>query len=478
VAGTRAEAARGRVPVGIIALVRGVGIAVLLTVLAVAGTARAQSLDATCGQLSPTAAACTGTDKLAEAAAAECRRVGLPDEDCALPLGHQVSTRIVDAYGKTWLHRAAAFQYRLGRPLPLADAQWLGTHNSFNSVNNEPTASHTDSNQQLSLSQQLDIDMRSLELDLHYVLGQVLVCHGQGPDEANFGCTNEPRFADVLPQVVDWLKAHPKQVLLLYLEDELGDPAGYAQAVDVLNRELGTMILRPSPSQMTSKGCANLPLDASRDSVLSAGAQVVLVGNCRSGWASDVFSWDDNHVESGSTPAYRPFPACDSTYGRDVYDVKLVRYYEDSTFVSSAVDPAQSPSQHEADSLTPEKVASMTRCGVNLFGFDQILPDDGRIDASIWSWLKDQPDRSRGRCAVQRSDGRWLTRPCGTRRRAACRDAGDWTLTPRAVTFAGANAACRSQGARFGLPRTGYENSQLRAAAGKRAAWLDYRLRR
>ena len=460
----------------------------LTTALALAPGAHAQAIDTTCGQLSPSAAPCIGSDKLAEAAAAECRRIGLPESDCVLPLGHEVSSEMVKAYRGTWLHRAAAFQYRLGGPEPLLQAQWLGTHNSFNSVNNEPTPSHTDSNQQLALSQQLDIDMRALELDLHYIptlaaggSGAVVVCHGRGADEAHFGCTTEPLFSQVLPEIAGWLNAHRDQVLLLYLEDELGDPAGYPQAVGTLDSVLkhsdgSSMIYRPSPSQMTAKGCANLPLDLSRNAVRAAGAQVVIVGNCRSGWASDVFSWDDNHVESGSTPAYKPFPACDSTYNRGVYDSKLVRYYEDSTFVSAATDPAQTPSQAGEQALTPARVSSMTRCGVNLFGFDQILPHDGRIEASIWSWAKGEPRRARGRCAVQRSDGRWRTRPCGTRRPAACRTASGWAVSPRPIPYAAAPAACRSLGASFDLPRTGYENSLLRQAAGTRGVWLRYKL--
>ena len=454
-----------------------------------AAPARAKAVDDGCATASPSAAPCTFADKLAESAAAECRRIGLPEEQCVLPLGHAVSNKIVDAYPGTWLHRAAAFQYSLGAPVPLLHAQWLGTHNSFNSVNSEPTLSHSDSNQQLSLTQQLQIDIRALELDLHWVpspaaggANAVVVCHGRGPDEANLGCTNEPRFADVLPQIATWLRGHPSQVILLYLEDELGSAPGYAETVSVLGSVLrradgSSMIYRPSPSQMTPKGCANLPLDVSRDSVRAAGAQVVLVGNCRSGWASDVFGWDDNHVESGSTPKYRPFPACDATYPRSVYDSKLVRYYEDSTFVSAAVDPTESPSDAQASSLTPERVASMVRCGVDLFGFDQILPHDGRIDASVWSWLTGQPDARGGRCAVQRADGRWLSRPCGTRRRAACRtSAGGWTLSARSVPWAGASAACRKQGASFDLPRTGYENSLLRAVAGKPGIWLRHKL--
>jgi hypothetical protein len=453
------------------------------------GDVHAQTADQTCGSLSPSAAPCTGADKLAEAAAAECRRLGLPDSDCVLPLGHQVSSEIVQAYGSTWLHRAASFQYRLGHALPLLRAQWLGTHNSFNSVNGEPTASHTDSNQQLSLTQQLNIDMRALELDLHYVpsaaaggSNAVVVCHGRGPDQANFGCTTEPQFSQVLPEIAGWLRAHPDEVLLLYLEDELGDPAGYTQTVSTLNSVLrrpdgSSLIYRPSPSEMTSKGCANVPLGISRDDVRARGAQVLLVGNCRAGWASDVYSWDDSHVESGSTPDYRPFPACDKTYGRSVYDSKLVRYFEDSTFVATAIDPTMSPAQAEAQQLTPARVSSMSRCGVNLFGFDQILPHDGRIDATIWSWANGEPNSRGGRCGLQGADSRWVTLQCSARRQAVCRSpSGALVLTSQAVRWDHARSACRGAGASFDLPRTGYENSVLRQAAGSQGVWLRYRL--
>jgi hypothetical protein len=456
---------------------------------ALAGTAHAQTVGGTCDERSPSASPCTGAEKLAEAAAAECRRLGLPEEQCKVPLGREVSGQIASAHLGTWLHRAAAFQYRLADRLPLLRSQWLGTHNSFNSASAPPTASHTDSNQQLSLRQQLEVDMRALELDLHFIPSlaagggnAVVVCHGRGPDEADFGCTDEPRFSEVLPEIRGWLNEHPRQVVLLYLEDALGDPAGYAETVSVLDSGLkrpdgSSLIYRPSPSEMTEKGCANLPLGISRDDVRARGAQVVLVGNCRSGWAADVYGWDDNHVESGSTPEYRPFPACDKTYPRAIYDSKFVRYYEDSTFVSTAVDPSQSPEQAEAQALTPERVASMTRCGVNLFGFDQLLPNDGRIEASIWSWVRGQPDAAGGRCGLQRADGRWVTRPCKHRHRAACRAAsGGWTLTSRAVRYSRARSACRARQAGFGIPRNGYENSQLRQVAGKQRVWLRYRL--
>jgi len=457
--------------------------------LAVPAGAHAQLVDETCAGLSPSNVPCVGAQKLAERLSAECRRVGRPAKDCQLPLGHRVGDDIAKAYAGSWLHRAAAFQYALGDRVPLRQAQWVGTHNSFNSVSDDATLSKTDSNQQLTLAQQLDVDVRALELDVHWLpsvhaggANAVVVCHGRGPDEQDFGCTNERLFSQVLPQIASWLNGHRQEVLLLYLEDELGDAAGYTETVKVLDTVLrrpdgSSLIYRPSRSEITAKGCADLPLGVSRDDVRRRGARVVLVGNCRSGWASHVYGWDDGHVESGSTPNYRPFPTCDATYARSVYDTKLVRYYEDSTFVSSAIDPTTSPKAAQAEMLTPEKAAAMTRCGVNLFGFDQLLPDDDRIAATIWSWEKDKPNVRDGRCAVQRPSGRWITRPCGTKHRAACRVGSAWRLTPRALTYDPAKEACRERGGVLGVPRTGYDNSLLRTLAGPSGeVWLGHRL--
>jgi hypothetical protein len=446
-----------------------------------AAPATAQPLDDTCDGLSPSAAPCIGFQKLAERLKAECRRAGLPPTACRLPLGHDVGDDVTTAYVKTWVHRAAAFQSRLGDPLPLRAAQWLGTHNSFNSANDSPTLSKTDSNQQLSLTQQLDSDIRALELDVHWVpsletggANGVVVCHARGPEEEDLGCTNERLFADVLPEIAGWLDAHPSEVILLYLEDNLGDPAGYQETIDVLHQVLGSRIYKPGP--IDAKDCDALPLRISRDNVRRRGAQVVLVGNCRSGWASDVFGWDGVHVESGSTAKYRAFPACDATYSPEVYDRKLVRYYEDSTFVSAAVDPTWSPADQNSVLLNPNRVAAMTRCGVNLFGFDQFLPGDGRILGSIWSWATNKPDRADGRCTVQGSSGRWTTRRCLTRHRGACLVGESWELTLRALSWKEARATCRRRGGRLGLPRSGLGNELLRTLHARGEVWLAHRL--
>lgn len=448
----------------------------------------AESPTAPCDAISPIAIPCVALGKTSDAIATECRRVGIPELLCLLPLAHKVTQAARDAYLQSWVHRAAQFQYELGDPLPLRDAQWIGTHNSFNSLTDSFTLSHADSNQQLTLSQQLDLDVRSLELDLHYIpkllglLGPrvVTVCHGQGPEMFDLGCTTEPSFAKVLPEIAAWLNApgHGDEVILLYLEDNLKNPAAYASAVatldSVLKRPDGTsLIYKPDLSQKASNGCVPLPTGISRDDVRAAGARVVLVGGCATGWAGRVFDWNDVHVESGSTSAYQAYPACDATYDASVYDSELVRYFEDTTLVSTLLDPFRIPV--DPDALSPQKVAAMTACGVNVYGFDQLLPEDGRIQATLWSWAPDEPVLANGSCTRQGGDGRWYAADCDVALPAACFGGGTWSVTTP-VVFSGAAAACAGIGKTFAVPRAGDQNSALRAVAGSGGAWLNHSL--
>ncbi|MCW2784602.1 MAG: Conserved exported or envelope protein of unknown function [Marmoricola sp.] len=441
---------------------------------------------AACDAISPYAIPCVALGKVADAVSTECRRAGVPDALCVLPLAHKVTQAARDAYVASWVHKTAQFQYGLGDPLPLRDAQWIGTHNSFNSLSNSLTISHADSNQQLTLTQQLDIDVRAIELDLHNVpsylglLGPkvVTVCHGQGPSLGNLGCTTEPSFAAVLPEVATWLNApgHANDVIMLYLEDEMQDAGAYASTIatldSVLKRPDGTsLIYRPNPAQKAANGCTPMPNGVSRNDIRATGARVILVGSCAPGWSSDVFDWSPTHVESGSTAAYQPYPACDATYSPSVYATQLVRYYEDSTLVSALTNPSRPPADPNA--LTPAKVQSMTDCGVNLFGFDQLLPEDGRIQATLWSWAPDEPRAGAGSCTLQQaSDGRWVAAPCTDLHPAACLNGTTWSVTAP-VAVADAAAACTAAGSTFALPRAGDQNSALHAVAPA-GAWVNY----
>ena len=107
--------------------------------------------------------------KAVEQAAATCRREPLGREECAQVLGTpDASPAAVAAHEASETARSLRLQRALGDRLPLVDGLWIGTHNSFNSTSESPTLSQSDSNQQLSLTDQLRLDVRSLELDAHW----------------------------------------------------------------------------------------------------------------------------------------------------------------------------------------------------------------------------------------------------------------------------------------------------------------------
>jgi hypothetical protein len=356
-----------------------------------------------------------------------------------------------------WLTQALELQHRLGDSLPLRDAMWVGTHNSFNTASNVPVSlSNTDSNQHLSLEQQLDLGIRSLEIDIHWILNRVVVCHGRPESELNAGCTYERLLSEELPPIASWVREHPGDVVLLYVEDDIESADAYASAGDTIGEAFGSLLYRPPGG-----GCPLLPLTLKRDEVLAAHAQVVVMSGCGSGatgsWPMTVF--DDSVRDEQGNPDFNSCSSPSMAYGS-----KLVRFYEDSTFVSTAVaggDPGHR--------FTADGVAAMVACGVNLFGLDQVDPNDPRLNAMVWSWAPNEPLSSdAGLCAFDGADGRFHAAPCGgPSLPLACVDgSGEWFFS---------TAAC--DGGTFAVPRNGAQAAALRKAKAKEGVsdvWLAY----
>lgn len=384
----------------------------------------------------------------------------------------------VDDFQGSWVDRALALQYELGADLPLVNAPLLGTHNSFNSTAEMgPTLSAQDSNQQIDLVSQLQIGIRSLELDLHRFPSATgggfapVVCHAL---ENGVGCTVEKTLGPILAEIEAWLReaANSDQVILLYLEDDLQDEPTHERAAASIERRIGDLVFRPP----AGGDCTEVDYALTRTQVREAGKQVVLVGNCGigSGWRSLVHSWDE-HAEERPF-AYEDFPSCGPDFTRGDYESTLIRYFEDTTELTAT---AGNPD----DGIPPATAAAMARCEVDLIGFDQLTPDDGRLRASVWSWTRSQPDG--GRCALirvgkRRPAGRWIDRGCRRiRRPAACLRDGEW-LVPDERNTGGyrARRICERNDATHAVPRTGYQNQLLRLEmdrAGAKTAWLGYR---
>jgi hypothetical protein len=214
-----------------------------------------------------------------------------------------------------------------------------------------------------------------------------------------------------------------------------------------------------------------------RADVLAAGKQVVIMSGCGSGaWNSTVF--DDSVRSEEGNPEFAGYPACTSpsVVAAD-YGTKLVRYFEDSTLVSAAVaggDPGHR--------FTVDEIRDMVRCGVNLYGLDQVDPSDPRLEAMVWSWAPNEPTSSAARtCAFSGNDERFHAGACNGRLRFACvdRSTGEWFVTKRAATANDGRKVCQREhpGSEFAVPGSGNHAQRLadaKTAAGVTDVWLAY----
>lgn len=441
-------------------------LALLAAALAGPGLANGGALAGACpGVPSDDGRFCRSVDVLVDGAARLCRNAGAPAAGCDAVDGDHVGEDAVLAYEAGWAHRAHGLQRALMDPLPLRLTLFPHTHNSFNAEAYAPTLSGLDPNQHYSLTDQLRMDLRGLELDLHWFpspaqggFGPIL-CHGNDDVVDHAGCTLERPFAAGLQELAAWLAEHPGEVLLLYFEDHLGGAEAHDAAAAQLEAALGPWLLRPAPG-----GCAaGRPLELSRADILARGAQALVVSSCGEGqaWRGLVFDYHANNIES---VPFTPYPDCGGL-SRATYDAKFVRFFEDRTWFGHMVTGAP---QGLIDAAT---AADMVRCGANMPGFDLLAPGDGRLDALLWSWAREEPALAGPACAAQSERGRFVARDCGEALPYACFD-GAWRVAGRGPWASGA-AAC---GGTFAVPRTGYEQQRLLEARAAIAGpvWVGY----
>jgi len=239
--------------------------------------------------------------------------------------------------------------------------------------------------------------------------------------------------------------------------DSPNDPAqeapAHAAAAQVLSSVLGKRIMPTAGRDFRT---------LTRDAVRAAGAQVVLVGDQFPGaWNDLVFNWRAGGFEVEYGPGDFTRGCASAPFG-----TKFVRFHEDSTFLSAAVDPTD-----PAYDMTAAITRGLVACGINLFGFDQLVPADDRLPALVWSWAPGET--AGGGCTTQRgSDGRWERGSCGRKLPAACRTPnGSWVLA-EAGKAKNAEDRCRDAGGSFATPRRYAENAALAAAADGRDVYL------
>jgi glycerophosphoryl diester phosphodiesterase len=479
-------------------------------------------------------ALCHVADAVMTGAAAYCRQVSAVTQDaqhpafCALMGGRHIGEYEMQAFERSWIHRALRLQNGLGFGWPLIHRSVVSTHNSYNATddNTPPTLSGQDANQFHDIRDQLRMGVRALELDVHWVpslspersadagadsqLREPVVCHGLSASQMHGGCTHERPLTDVLLEIREWLDANPGEVLLLHVEPHLagypGEPGAdasrpYDAAAARFDAVLGDLVFRPGETHAGATcrdtgGAIGTPaswLKVKPAQIRGAGKQVLMFaegGGCSPqsdpspAWDA-LFHWKNdgtNFQQSGSHVGAQYPGQC--VYDRATYAGRFTRVWEDATLVSAtdAADMAGGSPPDATDNegpITPAIARELMRCGMNMPGLDRLTPFDGRLEAMVWSWAPGQPAADEALdCALHGADGRFVAADCAQVRRYACvnaSDANDWRLGG-AGAWTGGAAGCEA-GYEFSVPANGYANEKLKeakAAAGVAEAWLNY----
>lgn len=386
----------------------------------------------------------------------------------AFSAGSYASADLENFIEDSWQYRALMLQSKIDIGTPLVDATILFTHNSFNSNHYANAASYLDPNHIHSITEQLDLGVRMLELDSHWFSGAIRACHGQSKHE---GCSaSDGLLEDRIAEVNSWMRRpeHADQVVFIYIQDVLDNH--YAEASAILEKYFGEKIYAPG-------SCGQqIPHDLTKADILNSGKQVLVYGRGYDCAATTGTSWGQN-VYTGffetDISDLSPSPSCTSeTFTPDYIANNIVRIYEDSTTLSEWF--SSPPKDIDADYM---KVA--TDCGINIIGLDQLKYNDPRHLAAIWSWNQNEPNNagSGEDCGEHQNTGRINDVSCSDNKRIACLDsAGDWQVSTANGNWSQGKAICAAENlGTFGMPKNGKQNLALTHVQGSTdTLWVNY----
>lgn len=394
----------------------------------------------------------------------------------------------VNELRRTWNRRSAWTEWALrqqrygvqgGEPV-----NWIsnvGGHNAYSSLHQG--FGYDQSNHKYSVTDQLRMGARVLEIDPHWSTEKPRVCHFGDTDQ----CFSYSRLmASLLDEVGNWLQANPDEVIFLKFDDHMGSHVD--DFVTLVQHYLGNKVYKRASNARAWPTLAQMK---------AAGTQV-LIGTRNNKFSGNSWFWyfDTDYVTDKDHPDQISTSNCVDGDGRIVY--------KRPAWMWSAVAEGRSWSNtlSQTGLIQPNSgtVAGLLRCGVSWIGLDYLdaldspvanifrfFGLDTRIEESIWSFERNEYGAN-GPMFMRGHTGRWASGPAATVRRFACTMPAptgtntygrEFRITNKADIWSRGNDTCRAEfgaTASYGAPTLPYLNAQLATASGGAELWLNYTL--
>ncbi|KAJ0399724.1 hypothetical protein ATCC90586_010315 [Pythium insidiosum] len=441
-----------------------------------------------------------------------------------------------------WVARATAFQRNLSYAQSLCMTQLAGSHNSATTlarghgnrdqlVNKllDPADANLfvrTNNQFLSLTDQLDIGARFLELDAKYFArsfrsghcsridipflddfssnlaatvedlvssaGQRVAVEWQSsligclPSLGGLRAADHRLHRDSLQEIADWTARHPHDLVVLYTEigDEIADFGKLDELLEMYEDVFGDVLFTPSDLARVGGDWNSFTLH----DLIANGKRVVL-GATPSGNRL-MFKLSGNRLMFklsslcdgwADIPRGSPSQSATSFWGQRMRTGKIVRAYRSALHYTVFSEnelggDVLHGTEQEPDEVNATTLAKFVRAGVNILAPDGL--DGATIAAMVWSWASNEPTPSAIAAVISASDGRWYgVRNATGVAHVACVSRADNAVVWRVI---GHGQSCPTTFAP-GSPRSGLENELLRqtlasSVGGRAFALLDLNL--
>lgn len=430
-----------------------------------------------------------------------------------------------------WLAAATRLQAHLVRSLPFCYGFLMGTHNSAITLADgygnldgyfqswfkyikwaSEDFSHSllrTNNQYLSLTDQLNLGVRSIELDTHWVGGILRIAHcgglHVGPlnqliealnliakllhqhirwDTETMGCApslssipalEQRPLSEAMDEVAAWMNnpENKEEFLILYFDDQpdLGKWGVASHLQQEILRAFPREIIYTSDDQAAYAQSAGGKWPTMAE-LVKAGKRLVFVSGSDYGIAMRplIFSRGEALCNWSEAPLESISGIPDCTLGNDLkpmFDGYLLRVAtcELEYGPMNCEFVWKGSNEPYLDELT---LPTVLGCGLNLPAVDLLTPS--KAAAAVWTWADGHPYVSGASCAVINAhDGRWQAIACdsGTSIPSACRKPGNveqGILDTSWVLGTGISRGACPQGTYFDVPRHPRENYEL--------AWL------
>lgn len=358
-------------------------------------------------------------------------------------------------------------QLLIGRDEPLNFITYIHAHNAFNNQ----ADLYAIPNQFYSMSDQLRLGARMLELDVHSLFEvttlsfDVHLCHSEKllflPSEL---CTDVERHVVYgLIEIAQWAVANPGEIVILRFDEFLeGHSDAQEELLQSLDAAFGDLLLGfddlvfdpfgrpaywPTARQMTESGRRVLVLLDTRSfsaSTVQAWDSCPSTAACEFPALGEFFPGGNNKVGGGRTFSQGDFsddadfdgfgfdPAvdCSSTGDNHVLTwspgelntLSFSGFREDRLDIPAIYDGAEEVglicSRSETDgNCTP--VSELASCNVRAIQLDEVARHD-RYPDMIWSWSDGEVGADDGAAMLDVSDGRWTSREPEERHHFAC----------------------------------------------------------